>query len=293
MKKIISIILAVMMLGSVACFADSYSDSRVVIAADLSDSEVETVYNYFDIDRGDVKELTVTNADERQYLEGVVDESLIGTRAISCVYIEDLEEGEGLEVSVKNISWCTPDMYMNAMVTAGITDADVQIVAPFEVSGTAALTGIYKAYEDITGESLNEAAKEIGTQELTTTAELADEIGSADSTAIVNELKLILDETSKMSDEELRQQIIDIAEEYGVDLTDAQIAKLIDLCRSLEKLDVNQLKEKVEQAQKYLMDVAHAKEGVKNFVSSLGDSVSTVVDAVINFFQGLFDKLGL
>lgn len=293
MKKIISLILAVMMLGSVACFADSYSDSRVVIAADLSSSEIETVYDYFDIDRGDVKELTVTNADERQYLEGVVDESLIGSRAISCVYIEDLEEGEGLDVSVKNISWCTPDMYMSAMVTAGITDANVKIAAPFEVSGTAALTGIYKAYEDITGESLNEAAKEIGTQELTTTAELADEIGSADSTAIVNELKLILDETCKMSDEELRQQIIDIANEYGVSLTEDQIAKLIDLCRSLEKLDVNQLKEKVEQAQKYLMDMAHAKEGVQKFVSNLGDSVSHVVDAVISFFQGLFQKIGI
>lgn len=293
MKKIISIILAVMMLGSMVCFADSESDSRVVIAADLNQSEIDTVYNYFDIDRGDVKELTVTNADERQYLEGVVSESLIGNRAISCVYIEDLDEGEGLQVSVDNISWCTPDMYMNAMVTAGITDANVKIAAPFAVSGTAALTGIYKAYEDITGESLSEAAKEIGTQELTTTAELADEIGSADSTAIVNELKLILDETSKMTDDELRQQIISIAKEYDVDLTDAQIAKLIDLCRSLEKLDVNQLKEKVEQAQKYLMDIANAKQGVKQFISNLGDSVSTVVDAVISFFQNLFDKLGI
>lgn len=281
------------MLGSIASFADSYSDSRVVIAADLNQSEIDTVYKYFDIDRGDVKELTVTNADERQYLEGVVSESLIGSRAISCVYIEDLDEGEGLNVSVKNISWCTPDMYMNAMVTAGITDANVKIAAPFEVSGTAALTGIYKAYEDITGENLSEAAKEVGTQELTTTAELADEIGSADSTAIVNELKLILDETSKMSDDELRQKIIDIANEYGVNLTEEQIVKLIDLCRSLEKLDTSQLKEKVEQAQKYLMDVAHAKEGIKSFVSNLGDSVSTVVDAVISFFQSLFQKLGI
>lgn len=293
MKKFISIVLAVLMLGSIASFADSYSDSRVVIAADLNQSEIDTVYKYFDIDRGDVKELTVTNADERQYLEGVVSESLIGSRAISCVYIEDLDEGEGLNVSVKNISWCTPDMYMNAMVTAGITDANVKIAAPFEVSGTAALTGIYKAYEDITGENLSEAAKEVGTQELTTTAELADEIGSADSTAIVNELKLILDETSKMSDDELRQKIIDIANEYGVKLTEEQIVKLIDLCRSLEKLDTSQLKEKVEQAQKYLMDVAHAKEGIKSFVSNLGDSVSTVVDAVISFFQSLFQKLGI
>lgn len=293
MKKFISIVLAVLMLGSIASFADSYSDSRVVIAADLNQSEIDTVYKYFDINRGDVKELTVTNADERQYLEGVVSESLIGSRAISCVYIEDLDEGEGLNVSVKNISWCTPDMYMNAMVTAGITDANVKIAAPFEVSGTAALTGIYKAYEDITGENLSEAAKEVGTQELTTTAELADEIGSADSTAIVNELKLILDETSKMSDDELRQKIIDIANEYGVNLTEEQIVKLIDLCRSLEKLDTSQLKEKVEQAQKYLMDVAHAKEGIKSFVSNLGDSVSTIVDAVISFFQGLFQKLGI
>lgn len=293
MKKFISIVLAVLMLGSAVCFADSDSDSRVVIGADLSGDEISTVYKYFDIDRGEVKELTVTNADERQYLEGVVDESLIGTRSISCVYIEDLEEGEGLEVKVHNISWCTPDMYMNAMVTAGITDANVKIAAPFEVSGTAALTGIYKAYEDITGKKLDETAKEVGTEELTVTAELADEIGSADSTAIVNELKLILDETKNMSDDELRQQIIDIAEEYGVNLSDEQIAKLISLCRSLEKLDISQLKEKVEQAQQYLMNVVNAKSNVKQFISNLGDSVSHVVDAVITFFQNLFDKLGI
>lgn len=184
-------------------------------------------------------------------------------------------------------------MYMNAMVTAGITDADVKIAAPFEVSGTAALTGIYRAYEDITGKSLDEVAKEVGTQELTVTAELADEIGSADSTAIVNELKLMLDETRNMTDDELRQQIIEIADEYGVKLTDDQISKLIELCRSLEKLDVSELKAKVEQAQKYLMDVVNAKQGIKQFVSNLGDSVSNVVDAVITFFQGLFDKLGI
>lgn len=293
MKKIVSIVLAVMMLGSIVCFADSDSDSRVVIGADLTQSDIDTVYKYFDIDQGEVKQLTVTNADERHYLEGVVDESLIGTRSISCVYIEDLAEGEGLEVKVNNISWCTPDMYMNAMVTAGIDDADVKITAPFEVSGTAALTGIYMAYEDITGKKLDETAKEVGTQELTVTAELADEIGSADSTAIVNELKLILDETRNMTDDELRQQIIDIAKEYGVTLSEEQIAKLIDLCRSLEKLDVNQLKEKVEQAQQYLMNAINAKQGIKQFVSNLGDSVSHVVDAVISFFQGLFDKLGI
>lgn len=286
MKRIISVFLAVLMLcGCSAALADTESNSRTVIGADLSNSEIEQVYDIFGIDRGDVKELTVTNADEREYLEGLVSDSLIGTRSISCVYIEALDEGDGMNVSVKNINWCTPDMYMNAMVTAGITDANVIVAAPFTVSGTAALTGIFKAYEDITGNKLDDTAKLVSTQELTTTAELADEIGSEDSTAIVNELKLIIDEIKDMSDEELRSKIIDIAAKYNVELTDSQIEKLIELCRAMEKLDTSQLKEKVEQVQQYLKNAINNSGGIAEFFRNLGDSISDIIDSIIGFFQ--------
>ena len=288
MKKVISLILALMLLGSCFALADSNSDSRTVIGADLSSGEIDTVYDMFGVDRGDVKELTVTNADEREYLDGLVDEKLIGTRSISCVYIEVQDEGDGMDVSVKNISWCSPDMYMNAMVTAGISDAKVIVAAPFTVSGTAALTGVYKAYEDITGKKLDDDAKQVGTQELTTTAELADEIGSADSTAIVNELKLIIDEIAEMSDEELRQEIISIASKYDVELTDHQIEQLIDLCRAMQKLDVSQLKEKVEQVQKYLRDLTSTRANIEGFFQNIGNTVSEVIDNIISFFQNLF-----
>lgn len=288
MKKITALLLALMLLGSSVCHADNISDSRTVIGADLDGNEIASVYKSFGIERGDVKELTVTNADERKYLEGQVDESLIGTRSISCIYIEAQGSGEGLDVSVENITWCTADMYMNAMVTAGITDADVKIVAPYKVSGTAALTGIYMAYEDITGKKLDEDAKLIGTKELTITAELADEIGSADSTAIVNELKLILDQTKDMTDDELREQIKQIAEKYEVTLNDSQIEQLISLCRSLEKLDVSALKEKVEQVQQYIKNIADAKGSVENFLSQAADTVTEFVNKVIDFFKNLF-----
>lgn len=288
MKRIISVFLAVLMLcGCSVALADTESSSRTVIGADLSNSEIEQVYDIFGIDRGDVKELTVTNADEREYLEGLVSDSLIGTRSISCVYIEALDEGDGMNVSVKNINWCTPDMYMNAMVTAGITDANVIVAAPFTVSGTAALTGIFKAYEDITGNKLDDTAKLVSTQELTTTAELADEIGSEDSTAIVNELKLIIDEIKDMSDEELRQKIVDIAAKYSVELTDSQIEKLMELCRAMEKLDTSQLKEKVEQVQQYLKNAINNSGGIAEFFRNLGDSISDIIDSIISFFQRL------
>ena len=288
MKKTISLILAVLILGSCLSFADSIEDSRVVIGADLDEDEIAYVYDSFGIERNEVKELTVTNSDEREYLEGLVDDSLIGTRSISCIYIEALDEGKGLDVSVKNITWCTPDMYMNAMVTAGITDAKVQIAAPFNVSGTAALTGIYKAYEDITGEKLDEDAKLVGTQELTITAELADEIGSADSTAIVNELKLMLDETKDMTDDELREQIKKIAAEYDVTLSDSQIDQLIKLCRSMEKLDIDALKQKVEEVQQYLKDIVKKHGEIKQFLSNVAETVTEFVNKIIDFFKGIF-----
>lgn len=287
MKKIVSVLLALLMLGSALCCADS-SDSRAAIGADLDDAEIAAVYRTFGIKRGSVKELTVTNADEREYLEGLVDDSIIGTRSISCVYIESRGEGDGLKVSVSNISWCTPDMYVNAMVTAGICDANVIVAAPFPVSGTAALTGIFKAYEDITGKKLDDLAKLVGTQELTITAELAEELGSADSTAIVNEIKLILDETKNMSDAELRAEIVSIASEYGVSLSDKQIDQLIGLCRSMEKLDVDQLKQKVKEVQQKLLGFAKAKTEIKQFFQELGEAFSRVVDAVIEFFRGIF-----
>ena len=276
------------MLGSCFAYADTIEGSRTVIGADLDEEDIAFVYKQFGIDRGDVKELSVTNAEEREYLKGLVDESLIGSRSISCIYIEALPEGKGLDVTVKNITWCTPDMYMNAMVTAGITDANVKIAAPFEVSGTAALTGIYKAYEDITGKKLDEDAKLVGTKELTITAELAEEIGSADSAAIVNELKLILDQTKDMSDEELRAEIIKIAEQYDVNLKDSQIDQLISLCRSMEKLDVQALKDKVEQIQKYFQDIVKTHGEVKQFLSTVAETVTEFVNKIVDFFKGIF-----
>ena len=135
---------------------------------------------------------------------------------------------------------------------------------------------------------LDEDAKLVGTKELTITAELADDIGSADSTAIVNELKLILDQTKDMTDDELREQIKQIAEKYEVTLNDSQIEQLISLCRSLEKLDVSALKEKVEQVQQYIKNIADTKGSVESFLSQAADTVTEFVNKVIDFFKNLF-----
>ena len=291
MKRLLCIILAVLMFASLAAaaYADGEGQARAVIGANLDENQIASVYQLFNVKRGDVKEMTVTNAEEREYLEGYVDESLIGTRSISCVYVELLAEGAGMDVTTSNITWCTPEMYISALATAGITDAKIVVAAPFEVSGTAALTGVYKAYEDLTGKKLDDLAKAVSTQELTITGELANEIGEMDSTSIVNDLKMMLDETAQMTDEEIKEQIIQIAATYNVNLTDNQINQLISLCRSLEGLDADALKSRVEEVQNTLKKVSDAKTQVIGFV----EQVKKVVTSIKSFFEKIGDIIGL
>lgn len=288
MKKLWSLLLVLVMVFAlgVSALAANEGEARTVIGANLSEDQINTVYTQFGIQRGSVGELTVTNAEERDYLEGLVDESVIGTRSISCVYIKILEEGKGLSVSASNITWCTEDMYRSALMTAGIYDAEVKVGAPFGVSGTAALTGIYKAYEDITGTELVEEAKEAAADELVTTAELADEIPEEDAVAIVNELKLILDEIQNMSDEELREQIDQIATQYGYTLDDALVEKLIRLCRSLQGLTIADLQEKVEQFKDTIETVSQYADQALGFGQKLVQFIQNILDAFKNIFGG-------
>lgn len=290
MKRVVSIILSLtVLMGLTAAFAMEKGESRAVIGADINAEQKAVVYKSFGVEQGTVPELTVTNSEERSYLDGLVDTSIIGTKSISCVYIEILAQGDGLQVSTSNISWCTKDMYVNALVTAGVDDAKVIVTSPIAgISGTAALTGIYKAYEDITGEKLDEVAKLAGTQELVITAELANEIGSYDAVVIVNELKKILDQTVNMTDDELRAEIDYVAEQYDITISDGQRDQLVSLCRALEKLDPDQLKAKVESVQNTIMKLSKAKETVNN----VSESVKKFFIAVADFFSDLFGRKG-
>ena len=286
MKKILSLMLALLLVAGMAvpAYAD-VNQSRAVIGADLDESQIDDVYGMFGLSRGQAIELKMTNAEERTYLEGYVDDSLIGTRSISCVYVELLPEGSGMSVTTSNINWCTGEMYISALATAGISDANIIVAAPFEVSGTAALSGVYKAYEDMTGQKLDDLAKLVSTQELTVTGELAAEIGAMDSTSIVNELKMMLDVTQTMTDDEIRTEIREIASRYNVNLTNTQVEQLLSLCRSLEGLDAESLKARVEEVQGTLQKVSSAKTKVVGFVQG----VKKVVESISGFFEKIQD----
>ena len=257
--------------------------ARVVMGADLDEEQRAQIYRDFSLAEGDIQELTITNQEERAYLEGIAPEDKIGNLALSCVYIRTLEENSGLTITLHNINWCSENMYRNVLVTAGITDASVMISAPYPVSGTAALSGIYKAYEDVTGEKLDESAKKAAANELFITGALAETIGSTDATLLVNELKGILDQTQNMTDDEVHKEIHSLAKSLGIQVTDSQIEQLVGLCRELEGLDTQQLQEHLESiagtvdsAQKTNAFFSALEKNIQNFFTNLGTFFSNL-----------------
>lgn len=258
--------------------------ARVVMGADLDEEQRAQIYRDFSLAEGDIKELTITNQEERAYLEGIAPEDKIGNLALSCVYIRTLEENSGLTITLHNINWCSENMYRNVLVTAGITDASVMISAPYPVSGTAALTGIYKAYEDVTGEKLDESAKKAAANELFITGSLAETIGSTDATLLVNELKGILDQTQNMTDDEVHKEIHSLAKSLGIQVTDSQIEQLVGLCRELEGLDTQQLQEHLES----IAGTVDSAQKTNAFFSALEKNIQNFFTNIGTFFSNLF-----
>ena len=156
LKRGIAVLLTAAMVLSAFCFpvaADSETDKPyLALGADLKADEKATVLNLLDVKEEDLdnyKVVTVTNEDEHKYLDSYLSANVIGSRALSSVKVVSKESGYGLQVTTKNITYCTKVMYQNALATAGVENAEITVAGPFNISGTAALVGAMEAYSNI------------------------------------------------------------------------------------------------------------------------------------------------
>ena len=131
MKKMISKILAfsLCLVMAVPCMdikADSTQEKYLALGANLSSSEQKKVLDLLGVDDvSDYQVIKVTNQEEHEYLDEYLSKSVIGSRALSSVTVEQTSDGSGVNVSTENITYCTSGMYRNALVTAGIKNADL------------------------------------------------------------------------------------------------------------------------------------------------------------------------
>ncbi|GIN60676.1 hypothetical protein J27TS8_06690 [Robertmurraya siralis] len=235
----------------------------------------------------DVQIIYVSNAEEHQYLGNYIAKSLIGTKAISSSAITVGKEGSGLEVKTKNINWVTDEMYINALITAGVKDANIYITAPTSVSGTAALTGIIKAYEISADTTIPEEVKQAANEEMVETAELGESVGQENAAALIAKIKEEIAKNAPETDADLRAIIEQAANELGITLTEEEISSLMALFNKLKNLDIdwNQVGEQLNQAKDKISKFLESEEG-QGFLDSLKRFFVGIIDAIKSLFGG-------
>ncbi|WP_075982191.1 DUF1002 domain-containing protein [Bacillus massilinigeriensis] len=288
MKKssIILIVLAFLLTWPLKGFADvAEGDMIITLGENLTDSQKSSLLKEMKApDNPQI--ITVSNAEEHKYLGNYVAKSLIGTRAISSSAITVAAKGSGLEVETNNINWVTDEMYINALITAGVKDASIYITAPIPVSGTAALTGIIKAYEISADKTIPEDVKQAANQEMVETAKLGESIGKENASALLAKIKEEIAKNPPETEEELRNIIEQAASELGIKLTEKQIQSLIDLFNKLKDLNIdwNQVGDQLNKAKDKISKYLESEEG-QGFLDKLKDFFVSLIDAIKSLFS--------
>lgn len=259
----------------------------IALGADLNQQERATVLRLLGVTEEDLKNYTVTtvtNADEHQYLDSYLSSSIIGSRALSSVLVEGKKEGNGIHVTTSNITYCTPGMYENALATAGIENADIKVAGPFNISGTAALVGAIKAYENMTGEEVNEENADTATNELVVTGQVAENVGDQEKAEqLIGAVKGEVVEGSVTTTEEIGDVVDQAAQEMEIKLSPEDRQAIIDLMEKISKLDLN-IDSLKEQAKNLYDQIA----GLDLNLNIDQEQVKGFFEKILDFFRGLF-----
>lgn len=281
------LLMCVFVLLAAPVYADAVPGEQVVtLGKDLSPQQRQEMLDLFGVDEQEVTILEVTNAEEREVLGDLLSPAVIGSRAISSAKITLAEKGHGLSVETHNITWVSKSMYVNALLTAGVEDADVMVAAPFPVSGTAGLTGIIKAFEAATDGQLDEKRVAVANEEMVTQAQLGERLGDPEAAAeLMARLKEALGNQS-LSEEQLRHLIINVAGDLNLQLTDSEIASLLSILQKLQQLDIdwNRLQQQWQQWQQQLEDFLQKNPEVKNWFIRLLEAIRDFIQSLIAQF---------
>lgn len=287
MGKAMIMFVAIMLVAFVSLETVSADAFKVVtLGADLSKDQKDEMLKYFQVDRREANVLEVNKQEEDKYLGKVASKKQIGTKSISCSYVEPTDKG-GLNISTHNIYWVTDSMIRNALITAGVENANVKVGAPFNVSGTAALTGILKGFENSkSGKKIDEKKKKAANEEVIVTGNIGEKIGQDEAANLINDVKKDIIKSKPKNEKEVENIVINITNSFNKNsektLSKEDVKNITSLMNKINALDLNfkQLKDQLNGVTKQLKDKLTSDEAQGFF--------KKIWIAIRNFFDKLF-----
>lgn len=244
----------------------------VVYGGNLSDAQKEEVRRLLEVNSDDVNELVVTGEDIAHYIDGNPNSNMY-----SSVKITHKDKGHGIVVNIitaDNITQVTSEMYSNALLTAGVENALIEVASPVQVTGHSALTGIYKAY-DAGGADLDKGRMEVANEELSVTTELSEKEGLNQEkvTELMTEIKKAIADQDPATREDIEQIIQEQLNNLEINLSEDDRQLLIDLFEKMRDLDI---------------DFDKVKEQLEDITATITEKLS---DLNLDLDEGFWDKV--
>lgn len=260
----------------------------VVYGADLTETEKQSVRESLGVKKdSEVEEISVTGDDLVKYIK----DGDASARMFSSAKITRQDAGKGLVIDIvteENITQVTAEMYANAMLTAGIEDATVEIAAPKKVTGHSALVGIYKAYE-VSGEKLDTERTDVANEELSVATILSNESGidEAKVSELLTAIKQEIAEQNPASKEDVEKIVQDQLTKLQIELNPEDRQLLIDLMDRIRQLDIDFTKwsEQLNDLSKTIED----KIGELGIDEGFWQSVKNFFNGIIESLKSLFN----
>ena len=288
-KPILLLIIFVLGLALTTFFSQKASaveeqidDPIVVYGGNLTADQKEEIRRLLEVDPND-EEAVVTGEDIAHYIDGDPN-----SRMFSSVKITPKDKGHGIVVNIitaDNITEVTSEMYSNAVLTAGVENALIEVAAPKPVTGGSALTGIYKAY-DAVGAELDKGRMEVANEELNLTTELSEKEGLDKETVteLMTEIKKAIADQDPATKEDIEKIVQEQLDKLEINLSEEDRQLLIDLFEKMRDLNI---------------DFDKVKEQLEDIASTIKDKLGDINleldegfwDKVTNFFRDLIDKI--
>ena len=251
---------------SVGSFTTVFANTNevVTLGANLNSSQKQEMFKEFGVNPSDVKVITMNVKEIREQLGLPPISGDVKGNAYSSAFVKIEQPGYGIKVKTNNLTAVTPTMLSNALLTSGVTDADVIATSPFPVTGTSALAGVLQAFEKATGKDIPVENKEVARQELSITNNLADaknsdgqNIGQDGASAIVNQAKEEVIKDKPKNDKEVGEIVNNVTNNYDIQLTPEQEQELVGLMANINSLglDYSNLKGELDNMSNNIQEV--------------------------------------
>jgi len=263
----------------------------VVYGDTLTEAQKNEVRELLNVtDTSAIDEYTVTGQDIANYIDGDPN-----SRMFSSAKITREEKGTGLNIDIvtpDNITEVTSEMYANALLTAGVEDATVEVASPVKVSGHSALTGIYKAY-DVEGEQLDKERMELANEELDVATDLANKEGMDKEkvSELLTEIKKDIAEKNPATKEDVEKIVKEQLDKLEISLSDEDRQILINLFEKMRDLNINfdQVKTQLEDIASKVKDKIDSLDLDDDFWDKVANFFKDFFQLVSNFFKGIFN----